>query len=334
MEFAVSKGIRVPGDEFTHGLARRLTERQNADGGWSLAASGESATESTAWALKALDSLAWETDVDPSAADARKRAVQWLTLRQRENGAWPVSERVAEPGASTGVAVLALGSCPEPELRDRAVAGANWLLDHPGKKISLATRLWLGLAPGRNPLEIDMRFRGWPWMPGMWGWIEPTSIAMIAIRGLEQQLPRVEVRGALEDGESLLLDRACPDGGWNHGLGRSHDEDLWPYPDTTAFALLALARRRQEAVVQEGLTALHRMLTEPVSRLSTALGILAFESFGQDASALHRRLVREWEGPVPAATTRALALSMIASASGTLTTGRDKAGSGARGTDG
>lgn len=333
-EFAAIREMRVLESEFTHGLARRLMERQNADGGWSLAASGESATESTAWALKALDSFSSESDRYAEIAGARSGAVQWLTLRQLENGAWPVSDRVAEPGASTGIAALALATCPESELRDRAVAGGAWLLDHPGRPISLLTRVWLRLNPGRNPLEIDMRFRGWPWMPGMWGWVEPTSTSMIAIRLLEQRLPRHAVKNALEDGESLLLDRACPEGGWNHGLGRSHEEDLWPYPDTTAFALLALGQRRQEAVVQEGLTALRRMLTEPVSRLSTALGILAFESFGQDADALHRRLVREWEDPAPTTTTRTLALSVIASGGGTLATAGDQARSGVRGTDG
>ncbi|MGW8284078.1 MAG: hypothetical protein ACWGON_12325, partial [Gemmatimonadota bacterium] len=71
-----------------------------------------------------------------------------------------------------------------------------------------------------------------------------------------------------------------------------------------------------------------------VSRLSTALGILAFESFGQDADALHRRLVREWEDPAPTTTTRTLALSVIASGGGTLATAGDQARSGVRGTDG
>ena len=302
----------MKGNEFAKGLAGRLIDRQNADGGWATSEQGVSATEPTSWALRALESVFRDPASELSVAEARGRAVSWLALRQRQNGAWPGSERVPEPGASTGVAALALAACPEPELLDRAVAGGTWLLQHPGKRASWRTRLWLRLNPDRNPLEIDMRLRGWPWMEGMWGWVEPTSIALIAFRSLGDRLPRSSVTVAIAEGESMLLDRTCPAGGWNHGLGRSHGEDLWPYPDTTAFALLALGPDRPEMAVEEGMAALHRMLESPVSRLTTALGILTFERFGQDAEALRRRLVEEWTDPFLPPTTRTLALSLMA----------------------
>ena len=302
----------MKGNEFAKGLARRLIDLQNADGGWATLEQGVSATEPTSWALRALDPIVREPASGLSAADARKRAVHWLALRQLPNGAWPGSERVVEPGASTGVAALALAACPEQELLGRAVAGGNWLLQHPGKRISWRTRLWLRWNPDRNPLEMDMKLRGWPWMQGMWGWVEPTSIALIVFRVLGNRLPQPDVAEAIEDGQSMLLDRTCPDGGWNHGLGRSHDEDLWPYPDTTAFALLALGPDRSDEAVQDGVEALRRMLESPVSRLATALGILAFERFGQDAEELRRRLVQEWADPFPPPATRTLALSLMA----------------------
>ena len=321
-------------NEFAHGLARRLTELQNADGGWGTVEAGVSATEPTSWALRALDPIVRDPELGLSAAAARERAVNWLALRQLQNGAWPGSERVPEPGASTGIAVLALAACPEPELRDRAVAGGQWLLEHPGKRIAWRTRLWLRWNPDRNPLEMDMRLRGWPWMEGMWGWVEPTSIALLTFRVLGERLSQPGVSQAIEDGESILLDRTCPDGGWNHGLGRSHDEDLWPYPDTTAFALLALGPDRSDVAVQKGITALRRMLESPVSRLSTALGILAFESFGENSDELHQRLVREWADPSPPPTTRTLALSLMAARADSLGAAAGSVGAGKRGTRG
>ena len=118
----------------------------------------------------------------------------------------------------------------------------------------------------------------------------------------------------------MLLDRTCPAGGWNHGLGRSHEEDLWPYPDTTAFALLALGPNRTDKAVSEGMAALLRMLESPVSRLTTALGILTFERFGQDAEELRRRLVEEWTDPFLPPTTRTLALSLMAARGDTIGT--------------
>jgi hypothetical protein len=324
----------VKESKFAHGLARRLIELQNADGGWAMAEAGASATEPTSWALRALEPTVRDPGFEVATSDARERAVNWLSLRQLPSGAWPVSERVPEPGASTGVAALALSTCPEPALRDRAAAGGEWLLEHPGKRISWQTRLWLRWKPDRNLVEMDMRLRGWPWMMGMWGWVEPTAIAVITFRALGERLPQPGTREAIEDGESLLLDRTCPDGGWNHGLGRSHEEDLWPYPDTTAFALLALGPGRSDRAVVEGLAALRRMLEEPVSRLAAALGILAFESFGQDTEELHRRLVREWTDPFPPPTTRTLALSLMAARGDSLVAADGTVPKRARGTNG
>ena len=329
-----SRGICVEENEFAHGLARRLTELQNADGGWGTVEAGVSATEPTSWALRALDPIVRDPELGLSAAAARERAVNWLALRQLQDGAWPGSERVPEPGASTGIAVLALAACPEPELRDRAVAGGQWLLEHPGKRIAWRTRLWLRWNPDRNPLEMDMRLRGWPWMRGMWGWVEPTSIALLTFRVLGERLSQPGVSQAIDDGESMLLDRTCPDGGWNHGLGRSHDEDLWPYPDSTAFALLALGPDRSDEAVDEGITALRRMLESPVSRLATALGILAFESFGENTVELHQRLVREWADPFPPPTTRTLALSLMAARGDRLGAAVGSVGAAKRGTSG
>ena len=321
-------------NEFAHGLARRLIELQNADGGWATVEAGVSATEPTSWALRALDPIVRDPEFGLSAAAARERAVNWLALRQLPNGAWPGSERVPEPGASTGIAVLALAACPELELRDRSVAGAEWLLEHPGERIAWRTRLWLRWNPDRNPLEVDMRLRGWPWMEGMWGWVEPTSIALIAFRSLGERLPQSGVSQSIEDGEAFLLGRTCPDGGWNHGLGRSHDEDLWPYPDTTAFALLALGPDRSDEAVGEGISALRRMLESPVSRLSTALGILAFERFRESTVELHRRLAQEWADPFPPPTTRTLALSLMAARGDSLGAAAGSVGAGKRGTRG
>ena len=195
--FVQLRGIRVKENEFAHGLARRLIELQNADGGWAMAEAGASATEPTSWALRALDPIVRDPGFEVPTADSRERAVNWLSLRQLPSGAWPGSERVPEPGASTGVAALALATCPEPALRDRAVAGGAWLLEHPGKRIPWQTRLWFRWNPDRNPLEIDMRFRGWPWMTGTWGWVEPTAIALITFRVLGERLPQSVTRARM-----------------------------------------------------------------------------------------------------------------------------------------
>jgi hypothetical protein len=44
----------------------------------------------------------------------------------------------------------------------------------------------------------------------------------------------------------MLLDRACPGGGWNAGNGVVYGTALAPHPDDTAIALLALRDRTKE----------------------------------------------------------------------------------------
>lgn len=295
-------------------LAQRLADRQNADGGWPAVASGESATEPTAWALRALVAAGNAGSGGANTKRARERAEDWLVQRQSPDGSWPISDRVPERGSSTSLAALALAATGDTEQLLRSVAAAQWLLEHPGKKVSWRTRLWLRFNPDRNPLEMDLAIRGWPWMDGMWGWIEPTSTALLVFRRLRDRLDGSSVAAAIADGEAMLMDRTCPGGGWNHGLGRSHAEDLWPYPDTTAFALLALGPGRPEPVIPEGLGALEAMLRAPVSRLASALGILVAEAFSTDPGVLPERLRRQWAEEFPEPTTRTIAVSLLAAA--------------------
>ena len=194
-------------------LARRLITRQNTDGGWPAAGSGRSATEPTAWALRAL--VAVEPAIDSAALDrALTGATDWLIERQKPTGDWPVSDLVAESGFATAVAGLALAATGVETLVDRSETGARWLLAHRGKQVSWRTRMWLRWNPGQNPLEIDLRLRGWPWQEGMWGWVEPTSVALILFRTMRGRIEAEALDEAIADGEALLRDRTCPGGGW------------------------------------------------------------------------------------------------------------------------
>jgi hypothetical protein len=45
----------------------------------------------------------------------------------------------------------------------------------------------------------------------------------------------------IAEGERMLLDRRCKDGGWNYGVREALDQALPSYPETTGIALLGLA---------------------------------------------------------------------------------------------
>ena len=66
----------------------------------------------------------------------------------------------------------------------------------------------------------------------------------------------------------MLIDRACPGGGWNAGNGVVYGTALAPHPDDTAIALLALSDRGQHPIVQSSIQYLERLaptLTAPWS---------------------------------------------------------------------
>jgi hypothetical protein len=74
-------------------LARRIQERQNADGGWSQTKEMSSDAWATGQALYALAHAGTKPD-DPTIARARA----FLMKTQRDDGSWPMTSRPAKPG--------------------------------------------------------------------------------------------------------------------------------------------------------------------------------------------------------------------------------------------
>ena len=75
---------------------------------------------------------------------------------------------------------------------------------------------------------------GWPWIDGTVSWVAPTALALIAHHVWSRPSPRGE------RATSMLLDRACPSGGWNAGNSEAFGVSLSAHPDFTAMGLIAL----------------------------------------------------------------------------------------------
>jgi uncharacterized protein (DUF362 family) len=83
--------------------------------------------------------------------------------------------------------------------------------------------------------DIDLKLTGWPWAEDNFSWVEPTAWACLALRYVGQgHHPRVQ------EGLSMLLDRAMDDGGINYGNRRILGRLTEPIPGPTALMLLAL----------------------------------------------------------------------------------------------
>jgi hypothetical protein len=87
-----------------------------------------------------------------------------------------------------------------------------------------------------------------------------------------------EVENRLRLGAEMLLDRACPEGGWNAGIAVVYGVPFRPRIDATALALAALRLQYRLAIVRNSLTwILDR--TECPSAYSLAWVILAAAAY-------------------------------------------------------
>lgn len=276
-------------------LAQLLATRRTREGGYMAVAGAGSSTESTALAALAL-------------GDARAR--EWLLSRQRPDGAWPLGDAVPEPSWASSWALIALahaGAGSEPLAR-----GAAWLTAREGWRPGLVARTLGALTGQRKRIEHDLALRGWPWHAAAASWCEPTASALLALRQLSARVVTPGASERMADGERLLWNRMCVDGGWNYGNRRVLGETIPPYPDTTALVLIALQGSAHHEDIARSFTALELLLAEHASSLALALGALAHELHGRDPqplrSALHERIERRG----PPLETRALAFALLA----------------------
>jgi len=283
-------------------LTAALRSRRRPDGGFGPYPGVPSTTESTAWAALGLVSA------DDEAF--RRSAVAWLLDNQLPSGAWPHSDQATEASWMTSAALLALSD--EPSADEAVRRGATWLLRQRGRASPLLTRFFYRFWPERVQVRLDIELRAWPWTGEAFSWCEPTSMAMLCLDRLDRRLVPGTIEFRLREGERLLLDRVCAGGGWNYGNSWVLGEELWPYPDTTALALLALRRRRGDPVVVESIIALKTMLEKHDSSLALSLGILCLEQFGMDVRPYRQRLAALWNAEPVETTSRAIALTLLA----------------------
>jgi hypothetical protein len=252
-------------------LLAELSLRQLPCGGWAaLASSSQPAIEPTCYSALALGSAPVGDIV---------RAQNFLLITQNPNGSWPVFPGDdLEGGWVTSLAVMAL--------RDLVLAiparlqGFHWLLNCAGKESNWFWK-WKFRTADRH-VRFDPDKYGWPWSPDAVSWVVPTAFAILALNQIPCScggLERLPFR--VDRGIKMLMDRACPGGGWNAGNGVVYGTALAPHADDTAIALLALCDREKDPVVQGSVDYLERVAPTLSAPWSLAWAILAL--------AAHRR---------------------------------------------
>ncbi len=100
MRLILWKKLNRPESEWEP-LARRIVERQNADGGWSQAKGMASDAWATGQALYAL-AQAGLKPTEPVIAQGRK----FLISSQRDDGSWPMTSRPTKPGGKGSTSLI------------------------------------------------------------------------------------------------------------------------------------------------------------------------------------------------------------------------------------
>jgi hypothetical protein len=216
-----------------------LRRRALPEGGFSAYPDGEYRPDATAWAVLAFKAAG----MPPATFD---QALSRLKKSQMADGRVCLAPDHPETSWPTPLAILAWQDLlPYRESHQRAI---NFLVQQTGKRPVF--QIW-------PPFVRHENVQGWPWIENTFSWIEPTALAMIALKtaGLGSH-PRV--RGGVQ----MLLERQLPSGGWNYGNTVVFDQELLPLPDTTGLALSALSGMASHNQVEKSLEYLQKTVKQ------------------------------------------------------------------------
>jgi hypothetical protein len=258
------------------GRRRALVDAAAFDGGWPYYAGQASRLEPTAWAVIALAATSDSSSERPvSAGRAFLRGVQ------RHDGLL-VDAGTAGPNfawnALTLLADVAVSQDDPGSWRARLVAD---LLNVRG----------VALEGASADIRQDSRLRAWSWTAGTFSWVEPTAVALLALKKVRAAGAAATTR--VTEAEALLLDRVCDGGGWNYGNSQVFGQDLRPYVPTTALALLAMQDRRDHSVVTRSLAWLIAHAESERSAMALSLAAICLQVFGVPTDAVRARLLEQ-----------------------------------------
>lgn len=246
-----------------------LSLRCLVEGGIADRPQGQFRTDATAWGILALKSAGEEESV------LEKHRAR-LVIEQDKDGCVSVSREHVEQFWPTALAILAWQTCPSSSAALRRAV--RFLLNTAGVQFSPTSD---------SPFGHDTSLKGWPWVAGTHSWIEPTALAVLALRA-NGHADHERVGEAVR----MLLDRQLPNGGWNYGNTVVFGRSLHPAPDSTGAALTGLAGAVREDKVKRSLAYLQGevdRLRTPISLGWALLGLAAWGLWPTNGLALAER---------------------------------------------
>jgi hypothetical protein len=231
-----------------------LRSRQNSDGGFPIKQGGVSRSDTTAWALLALRAC----EYDKKGLD---QVGKYLQLFQLEDGRVVLDRLDKRSIWVSYVSVLAW--------QGDAVFGPSvektisFILTTSGETLFFKNSI----------MGHDTRLKGWPWIEGTHSWVEPTVLAMLALKsaGLERHPRYLE-------GMKLLKDRELSSGGWNVGNTKVYGTELRPSSESTGMVLTLLNRNGEDNKYTAATSYLRAFIRPDTGPLSLAWALMGVGS--------------------------------------------------------
>jgi hypothetical protein len=262
-------------DALSDSLHAELLARRLSNGWWSWLANGcQAALEPTCLALLALHRAG--------------QGPEPLLDRQLRDGSWAAFDGDTESSGLMGLALLTLNAFGVEDVQRRRAE--TWLIHARGRESVWPWRWKFRTLDTRvqfNPAKF-----GWPWQPATCSWVVPTAFAVLALKQSATFPRNGKLSDRVRQGIEMLLDRACPEGGWNAGNGVVCGHPMLPHMDATAIALLALQHESPAAITELSLRWLEERVCSCTSPWSLAWAILAFHVYDHELNFLRDRLSR------------------------------------------
>jgi hypothetical protein len=259
-----NNGMECSGSE-TAALVEKLLSFSLPDGGVPYYRGNSSSAEPSFLAALALFASG-------APAEPPKRLLAWAQTLQNMDGSVSVNPGHRGQGLwITGQAAIVFHHY---ELKENLKRALDFLLSL--RSVTMAN----------DPrLKQDNTLAGWPWVPGTFGWVEPTAWSLIALH-LSGQAghPRAV------EGRKLLLDRRIPSGGWNYGNPNLDDKELLPFWDTTGLALTALCGQADIDRLRPSLDLVEKRQDKIESLCGLAWAVICLQAYGRGAGRLRTRL--------------------------------------------
>lgn len=229
-------------------------------GGFVGKAGGGYRPDATAWAVVALQTLG-------QGAGLLQAARASLAGQQLADGRVALSPQHPDTFWPTPLAIFAWHQAPE--YRQAQARASHFLLTTTGVHWRRGSEF--------TPFQHDPALRGWPWIANTHSWVEPTALAVMALR-----ITGYGEHERVKEGIRLLLDRQLPRGGWNYGNTKVFGQELLPFPESTGMALNALRGVVPQGQVQKSLDFLQARLQEVRTPLALSWGLMGLASWGEE----------------------------------------------------